>query len=106
MHYDIVTVTYSPWLGTPTFVPPTNATVQPTCSDGEFEIALTNFNLNSDRMSGLVTGRVEVCYNSAYGSVCDIGWDEADARVLCFNYISNVLGIPRDQILGEYSDHV
>ena len=49
-------------------------------------------------------GRAEVCYNSNYGSVCDLGWDAVDARVLCSNYLSNVIGIPRDLIgkRGEF----
>ena len=93
-HYDIVTLTYS-CLGTPTIVPPT-------CSDGEFQIAVTNLSLNSDGLSGVVTGRVEVCYNSAYGSVCDLGWDAVDARVLCSTYLSNAFGFPREAI-GECS---
>ena len=49
-------------------------------------------------LSGVVSGSVEVCYNSVYGSVCDLSWDEADARILCSNYLSDVLGISRDVI--------
>ena len=109
-HYDIVTLTYSCLLGTPTSVPPTivpptsvpPTIVPPTCSDGEFQIAVTNVSINSDGLSGVVTGRVEVCYNSAYGSVCDLGWDEVDARVLCSTYLSSTFGFPRESI-GECS---
>lgn len=28
-------------------------------------------------------GRVEICYDGVWGSVCDSGWDNRDASIVC-----------------------
>lgn len=46
------------------------------CDDGD--VRLMNGSVNT-----LISGRVEVCFNNSYGSVCNHRWDEVDATVVC-----------------------
>ena len=44
------------------------------CSDGELRLA---------GEQTAVSGRLEVCYNKAWGTVCNYLWGNYDSRVAC-----------------------
>lgn len=44
------------------------------CTDGE--VRLVNGSTDME-------GRVEICYNNIYHTVCDDFWDELEAEVVC-----------------------
>ena len=47
---------------------------EPSCIDGQ--VRLVNGSIAQ-------TGRVEVCVDGVWGSVCDVGWTKSDAFVVC-----------------------
>ena len=46
------------------------------CTNGDLRL------MNGTEPS-LREGRVEICYNNTYGSICDDFWDIVDASVVC-----------------------
>ena len=44
------------------------------CSDGDLRLV---------DGEGTGEGRVEICFNNTYGSICADFWDEVDAQVVC-----------------------
>ena len=50
----------------------------PDCTNGQ--VRLMNGTAPAD---GQREGRVEICYNDIYGTVCNDFWDELDAIVVC-----------------------
>ena len=55
------------------------------CSDNESSIRLVNSSSNS-------SGRIEVCLNGTWGTVCDDGFGLAEGDVVC-NQLGFTLGI-------------
>ena len=49
----------------------------------------------------LLEGRVEVCYNSRWGTVCDSTWDNLDASVVC-RQIATEYGLDYADIISKF----
>ena len=65
-----------------------------TCTDGDVRLIVSHdvdrfydgetvYDSSYYDKNGLRVGRVEVCINGVYGTVCDDGWDEHEASVVC-----------------------
>ena len=49
--------------------------IYPGCTPGDVRLA--------GRSSSSTRGRVELCHNNQWGTICDDGWDNSDAEVIC-----------------------
>ena len=56
-----------------------SATVYANCTDGEVRLA----NGTTDQVAGITDGRLEICYNHAWGTVCQNSFQSSEASVTC-----------------------
>ena len=54
---------------------PANITQYINCTNGDVRL------VGGDIMN---EGNVQICYNNAWGSVCDNQWDSSDSNVVCY----------------------
>ena len=58
------------------------------CTDGDVRVQNETYDYSNSLTT--IRGRVTACVNGSYHPVCDIGWDNSDAQVVCRNsYGSN-----------------
>lgn len=50
--------------------------------DGDIRLANQTGGYDTDNRM-YIQGFVEICYNDSYGAICEDGWDDLDARVVC-----------------------
>ena len=65
---------------------PVFTTPEPRCND--FDLTLENISFFLQDSYVVYAGNVETCINGTYFSICDIGWDDVEAQLIC-----NALGL-------------
>lgn len=66
------------------FSMPTTLPVPTSCFDGDIRLAETAYGYTDNEY--YYGGIVEVCYDEVYHPVCDLGWDDLEAAIVC-NYV-------------------
>ena len=69
------------------------------CTDGETRIV-------NDISNEMFAGKIELCINGQWGSICDDGWSYNEAHVVCsqFGYTSYGMYLYYSQREGFYAD--
>ena len=49
------------------------------CENGDIRLVTSD----GDTGQGVMSGRVEVCWDDRWGTVCDQNWSDNDATVVC-----------------------
>ena len=67
------------------------------CYEGDVSLQNQTYDYNNGLST--IRGRVLVCVNGAFQPICDVGWDNADAQVVCnqrygYRYGKNIEVIP------------
>ena len=53
------------------------------CTDGDIGLRNSTLTLDSGKTLRTYLGRVDVCVNGSFLPICDVGWDNHDAQVVC-----------------------